>query len=294
MPTRLRPALLAAALCAITAPLGLAGTDTATASIHVTASIPATASAATAPTPATESKGFAGADRPRIPVPAGTARSAPLSIPATVPGKSANPPKPCNAKDMSGCFGYAQTNKIVDYSVQYVVRAARRMYAGLAGPKHFWYVPQNTTYPWCGTTMSDTTFGYCYLDRTVALGQRAVWQFYDGAGDAAPLVGVAHEYAHHIQVMKGVPVPRTAPASVRFENQADCLAGAIVRQLRRERVFTDEDLRDVDDLIPMIASAEGNERDHGTSGERVQAISTGIQYGARTCTRYVPGAPAVG
>lgn len=271
MPSRPRLALFLATALAAAAPLGLAAT-------------------ATAPASAAQ----VGTDGTRIPAPAGTSRPARLSIPATLPGKPANPPKTCDNKDMSGCFDYSQTKKVADYSVQYVVRAVNRMYPGLPGPKNFWYVPQNKRYQWCRTTMTDTTFGYCYLDPTVALGQRAIWEFYDRAGDAAPLVGVAHEYAHHIQLMKGVPAPRTARASVRFENQADCLAGAIVRQLRRERVFTDQDLRDVDELIPMIASAEGNDRDHGTWKERVQAVYTGIRYGARTCTRYVPGAPRVG
>ncbi len=215
-----------------------------------------------------------------------------ITAPRAVPGataRGAGTAKTCNNQDMSGCFTFAQTKQVVDYSVKYVARAVNTMYPRLPKPKSFWYVPHRKTYRWCTTTMTDMTFGYCFLDHTIALGQRQVWDFYDRAGDAAPLVGVAHEYAHHIQVVTKVPLPRTPRQSVRFENQADCLAGAIVRQLRRDRIFTDQDLRDVDDLIPMIASAEGSDRDHGTLRERVDAIYLGIRYGARTCSRYVPG-----
>lgn len=269
MPSRPRR-LIAATLVAGMAPMGFA------------------ASAGFAATPS-----FAAAQRADTTTPPPAALAIPAS-PSAAGRKSVNPPKTCNNKDMSGCFTYAQTQKIADYSIQYVIRAVAKMYPNLPKPKHYWYVPQGTAYAWCKTRMTDTAFGYCYLDRTIALGQRALWEFYDRAGDAAPLVGVAHEYAHHIQVMKGVRPPRTPRESIRFENQADCLAGAVVRQLRRVGVFTDQDLRDVDDLIPLIASAEGTHRDHGTSQERVKAIYTGIRYGARTCGKYVPGAPRVG
>lgn len=201
----------------------------------------------------------------------------------------AGAPKACTSDDTFGCFRYSQTKSIADYSVRNVQRAISTLYPRLPQPSKIWYIPQGKTYRWCSQTMTDTTFAYCFLDSSIALGQRPLWEFYHRAGDAAPLVGVAHEYAHHIQHARRVPRPRTARQSINFENQADCLAGAIVRQLRREAIFTHQDLQDVNELIPLIASAEGLDRDHGTSAERVGAIYRGMRFGARSCNRYVPG-----
>jgi predicted metalloprotease len=116
---------------------------------------------------------------------------------------------------------------------------------------------------------SSTSFEYCGADGTVYLGQDMLWDFYRRTGDAGPAVGMAHEFGHHLQQELGVPSPRTATQSTRHEDQADCLAGAWTK-------YTDEqgwleypdDVADINALFPLIGSAEGPGRDHGTTSER--------------------------
>jgi predicted metalloprotease len=131
---------------------------------------------------------------------------------------------------------------------------------------------------------SGFSYEYCPADMTVYLGQDTLWEFYSETGDAGPAMGIAHEYGHHIQYELGVPAPFTAAQSVDFENQADCISGAWARWMEeRGDLETEDDLRDIELMFPIIASAEGEDRDHGTLEEREQAFSDGYLRGESAC-----------
>ena len=92
-------------------------------------------------------------------------------------------------------------------------------------------------------------------------------------GDAGPAVGLAHEFGHHIQQLRGVPAPRTAEQSTQHENQADCIAGAWTKYTDEHKWLEyPDDIEDIDTLFPLIGSAEGNDRDHGTAAQRSQSF----------------------
>ncbi len=130
------------------------------------------------------------------------------------------------------------------------------------------------------------SYEYCQPDLTVYLGQDTVWEFFRLTGDAGPAIGIAHEFGHHIQYQLGVDPPYTAAESVDFENQADCLAGVFTGWARDNDYLDDEDnddLEDIEALFPLIASAEGDDRDHGTLQERRAAFYDGYDNGVRGC-----------
>lgn len=133
---------------------------------------------------------------------------------------------------------------------------------------------------------TSASYEYCQPDRTVYLGQDTVWEFFRLTGDAGPAIGIAHEFGHHIQYQLGVDPPYTAAESVDFENQADCLAGVFTGWARDKDYLDEEDnddLKDIEALFPLIASAEGDDRDHGTFQERRAAFYDGYDDGVRGC-----------
>jgi predicted metalloprotease len=141
---------------------------------------------------------------------------------------------------------------------------------------------------------SSESYEYCGVDQTIYVGQDMLWLFYTRTGDAGPAVGLAHEYGHHIQQQARVPLPRTAEQAIRHENQADCIAGAWTR-------YTDEqgwleypdDIADIESLFPLIGSAEGSDRDHGTPQERYEAFRLGFEGDIQACNAFSPSAPLI-
>jgi predicted metalloprotease len=104
-------------------------------------------------------------------------------------------------------------------------------------------------------------------------------------GDAAPVVGLAHEYGHHLQSYLRLPYPRTARDSVRYENQADCIAGAWAKYASEKGWLEEaDDLKDIEGLMRAIGSRESSYRDHGTTSERATAFNEGYKAGLKACT----------
>jgi hypothetical protein len=138
---------------------------------------------------------------------------------------------------------------------------------------------------------TEYSYEYCPGDETVYVGQETLWEFYTETGDAGPAMGIAHEYGHHIQYMLGVPAPRTLAQSIRFENQADCISGVWARWMGQQGYLETaenspngrSDLDDIRLMLPIIASAESDDRDHGTLEERARAFSEGYRDGPSAC-----------
>jgi hypothetical protein len=143
----------------------------------------------------------------------------------------------------------------------------------------------------CGI-QGDDAYDYCPADNAVYIGQSALWDFYNQYGAAGPIAGMAHEYGHFIQNVRGVPVPQTPTEMIRHEDQADCVAGAFVKYLQGlGDVEYPQDFRNLGDFLRAIGSKEGPGRDHGTSGERVHAFQTGFVGDLAACNRYYPRTP---
>ncbi len=133
-------------------------------------------------------------------------------------------------------------------------------------------------------TYNSRSYEYCPPDQTVYVGQNTLWEFYSETGDAGPAVGLAHEFGHHIQSELGLPGPRTAQESIDYENQADCLAGAWTKYTDEHKWLEyPDDIEDIESLFPIIGSAEGADRDHGTANEREEAFVEGFHGGVTAC-----------
>jgi uncharacterized protein len=118
-------------------------------------------------------------------------------------------------------------------------------------------------------------------------------------GDFAQAYVVAHEVAHHVQTLLGIAherarADREDPAgrnarSVRFELQADCLAGVWMHHAYHQDEVTDTDLRDAlnaaavagDDFFRDAAGSARPREDwtHGSSAQRQRWLKTGFTDG---------------
>ena len=66
------------------------------------------------------------------------------------------------------------------------------------------------------------SFSYCRADSTIYVGENVMWQIYTKVGPIAPVLGLAHEWGHHLQEKRHVRIS----SEVDVEPQADCVAGA--------------------------------------------------------------------
>jgi uncharacterized protein len=155
----------------------------------------------------------------------------------------------------------------------------------------------------CGTHGAHTGPFYCppsfgvYLDPAffAALSQGLGVRI----GDFAQAYVVAHEVAHHVQTLLGLTQQKAAadhrdPAganarSVRFELQADCLAGVWMHSVYRRGELSDADLREAlvaaaavgDDFLRNSAGQTRPPEDwtHGSSEQRRHWLTTGFEEG---------------
>jgi predicted metalloprotease len=118
-------------------------------------------------------------------------------------------------------------------------------------------------------------------------------------GDFAQAYVIAHELGHHVQTLLGITrqkavADRQDPAranarSVRFELQADCLAGVWMHSVYRRGEVTDADINEAltaaavvgDDFVRNAAgrSRPPEEWTHGSSAQRQQWLTTGFEEG---------------
>jgi predicted metalloprotease len=144
----------------------------------------------------------------------------------------------------------------------------------------------------CGFASSQTGPFYCPPDNKVYLDLSFFQELHDrfGApGDFAQAYVIAHEFGHHVQTVLGLESPRSNDASVRFELQADCLAGVWGRSAQQNGRL---DAGDVEEGLTAAASV-GDDRiqeatqgrvdpesfTHGTSEQRMASFQRGFQGG---------------
>jgi predicted metalloprotease len=155
----------------------------------------------------------------------------------------------------------------------------------------------------CGTQPANVGPFYCPADHGVYLDTR----FFDALaqragvhlGDFAQAFVIAHEVAHHVQVLLGI-AQRVAAAdqqdpagenarSVRLELQADCLAGVWKHSSYQRGQLTPADFEDALRAAAVVGSdfqqhlATGTIRPedwtHGSSRQRQQWLITGFEQG---------------
>ena len=209
--------------------------------------------------------------------------------------------KSCPGNTLEGCFTYAEMQPYIDSVIPMIDQFLKDQYQAMPPPDHIYYVDAGLT----GETecqKSDGTpepydslsFFYCPPEKAVYTGQDTLWQFYRSMGDAAPAVGIAHEYGHHIQHVAGVPAPTTAPEGVNYENQADCISGAWAGYVNTQGVLEEDDISDIEALIRDIAESENNpDRAHGAVQERADAFIAGFRGGLAACNAFYPDVPVI-
>jgi predicted metalloprotease len=171
---------------------------------------------------------------------------------------------------------------------------------------HLTYRPAQVVVFWskvrsyCGQHEDSGPF-YCHGDRTVYLDLRFFTDLASnaGVGSAAQAYIVGHEFGHHVQDLVGIAssvadANRADPSgknarSVKFELQADCLAGVWGHSAYPRSGLT---LRDLDEALKAaevigddyIQRAAGEVVDssawtHGSSQQRQHWVRTGYQSG---------------
>jgi predicted metalloprotease len=162
---------------------------------------------------------------------------------------------------------------------------------------------QDEVHTACGTQSAQVGPFYCPANRGVYLDTR----FFDALGQSvgvrlgafARAYVVAHEVAHHVQVLLGITsrvraADQQDPAgtnarSVRLELQADCFAGIWKHATYQRGQLTDEDFADAlraaaivgDDFQQRRATGTVTPEDwtHGSSEQRQHWLTTGYEQG---------------
>jgi predicted metalloprotease len=212
----------------------------------------------------------------------------------TLPQTSARLPAPTRTKAIERDYLIAIAGD--------VQRVWRREFA----VSHLTYRPAKVVVFWskvksyCGQHEDSGPF-YCHGDRTVYLDLRFFTDLAGnaGVGSAAQAYIVGHEFGHHVQDLVGIAgsvaaANRDDPSgknarSVKFELQADCLAGVWGRSAYPRSGLS---LRDLDDALKAaevigddyIQRAAGEVVDsslwtHGSSQQRQHWVRTGYQSG---------------
>lgn len=142
--------------------------------------------------------------------------------------------------------------------------------------------------PCTGSPADDMSYFYCPLDRVVYIGGRGVWEEYtDVYGDMSLPVSLAHEYAHHYQVLRGHV--RTSEADVLADElQADCIAGAWTDHAFRAGLLEGDDYEEAEAVLLFISHPNIADRTHGTAVERVSAFTLGFDAGIDACNSLAP------
>jgi predicted metalloprotease len=205
---------------------------------------------------------------------------------------------PCD--DYEGCFtDSAQMSYFFSLIVSMIRQYSAKTYESMPDVDQWQFVPLGesgsegcTDENGDRAVYTDESYSYCPLDRTVYVGEQMMWHFYIDLGDAAPAVGIAHEWGHHLQNMVDLRIFNQVDA-IRQENQADCVAGAWSAWLVAEGNMVQDDFSDIGSLLLEIGSIEGPDRDHGTVDERQESPLIGLAGGLSDCNDYFPDTPLV-
>ncbi len=220
-----------------------------------------------------------------------------------IAGATGPEPKSCPNNVLDNCYAKAEMVDFLKVSVGLVEDFYDKLNSAgqyIPRPTAVIYIPTGTESP-SGCTdgsghyvQNDEAYAYCPIDNTIYIGQERLWSVYHELGAVSPVVGLAHEYGHHLQNVAGVPNPKTARESIQHENQADCIAGAWAEYENEQgNLEYKKDLANIGDLLTSIGSMEGAGRDHGTSSERQESFVIGFQGTLPACNDYYSSAPLI-
>ncbi|HET9257157.1 MAG TPA: neutral zinc metallopeptidase [Pseudonocardiaceae bacterium] len=186
----------------------------------------------------------------------------------------------------------------MDQVIPLVTQFFRAKYTAMPEPAHYYYIAEGQQMETgCrdqngkAGIADSTAYEYCPADYNIYLGQARLWQFYNDDGDAAPVVGLAHEWGHNVQARMGVQASGQTEV-IRQENQADCIAGAWIQYANEQKWIEPEDVGSIAKLIRDIADAEADPaRGHGTIAERGRSLSMGVTGGLAACNAFFPETP---
>lgn len=225
----------------------------------------------------------------------GVERSAPRLAAVTVGGATSGSVQ-CRPPSLANCYTEAGMLDYINVVQPMIVQFFQSAYRSMPGPRRYIYVPESGPFPESacqdengGHTQDANAYDYCSADENIYVGQAAMWSFYHNDGDAAPAVGLAHEWGHNVQHQVGVPSPRSSAESVNHENQADCVAGAWISYAIQQGWFTQEDVGSTERLLVTIADAE--ETSHGNLQDRAASMDLGIRSGLAGCNSFYPATP---
>jgi hypothetical protein len=230
---------------------------------------------------------------------ASKAAAAVLVAAAMAVGGSAVPAKAGDCASLENCYAYEEMGTFLDVAWGLVNDFIRDQYDSRLFRVRLQYVPHGDSGDERCTDGSgpaqynDMSYEFCAPDETIFIGQDRLWQFYSDIGDAAAVMGLAHEYGHSLQAAQEVPPATTPAGNIPHENQADCVAGAWFRYAEEVGITEDpDDLQDLKAMLELIGSSESDEdRDHGTTAERSDAVNLGIAGGIESCNSYFPETP---
>jgi predicted metalloprotease len=221
----------------------------------------------------------------------GTALSSPQSSATTASASAIS--QACQPPDMENCYSYEDMQAYADQIVPMVEQYFDDTYEpDLRHPTHYVYVSKGETGSTaCGGDYTDMIYAYCFVDESIYMGQGMLWSLYSDAGDAAPAVGLAHEWGHHVQNIAGVPRAETSVGQISRENQADCIAGSWIAYADEQGWLTyPDDLADTHALLEKIAETEQG-RTHGDLVERSDSLILGVEAGLPGCNDFFPDSP---
>jgi predicted metalloprotease len=145
------------------------------------------------------------------------------------------------------------------------------VYREMPHPSAYWFVPEGAeSEDSAGCTYDSGALKYCFDHETIYMGEAAVWEQYTTYGDAASVVVLAHEVTHHFQNMSDMPRATVPNEQVRYENQADCGAGAFIAWAEAQGFLDrNDDIADLAGSLMAAGASEGPGQDHGTIEQRL-------------------------
>ncbi|MCB5274849.1 hypothetical protein BJG92_02387 [Arthrobacter sp. SO5] len=211
----------------------------------------------------------------------------------------------CLPDSAKGCHSYEEMQSYLTHVIAVVAPMFDQQYGAADRPAAFNYVAAGLT----GTIaclkddgtpdqFSSQDYSYCTADRAMYAGQDELWNLYKTVGGAAPAIGYAHEWGHHVQNMMGVPVPETEEQNTLLENQADCIAGAWAGFAAKAGQLKYPG--DVGDLNAVLAAIAVDTPEPGVPPvapapaalqERANSFTNGHDNGLAACNSYFPETP---
>lgn len=201
----------------------------------------------------------------------------------------------CRPPSMAHCYTEATMQSYINVVIPMITKFFQAEYTNMPAPRQYIFVAdgEQANSACTGGAQDDTAYFYCPADQNVYLGQQMMWTLYSQDGDAAPAIGLAHEWGHNIQTQVGVPAPTTDAEEVNHEDQADCVAGAWIQYAIQQGWFEQEDVDTTGRLLVTISDAESPNRTHGDLQERSGSMAKGIQGGLQACNAFYPDTPII-